>query len=393
MDNAKNTQQKRRMTATRLSPVEWSVLLYPEVTELERQLDLLGDQLDDSFVSLRLFKDQLDRLPDATRDAAFALAWPEHPCFETLLAEISKWADRLRKPSKPVMVTTKIEVGDTIRWQIHPIGRAPEQHEGIVEKIETIGGPPDYLTVAKGTSSGISAHASCFTLVRKNEAWIDSLTPTPQQTEEDLFLVAALSDLTDQYQAFMAREKLELGSADEHVCDESLTEEQRRWIASFCNRWELAERWEHALTRRLKIQTTPERLKQFRVRYDGTEYPLLGFAMANDADTTTLDLLLAGEFGIPTPIPVHAGHEELTLLGSILDESTTDDAWWRCLCNNDPEYQGFIACDSQGKPQVDEGHSPLPEWDGKHYKCLQCGVYFGGKDNLEVRGPVGQRSS
>lgn len=190
----------------------------------------LADLLDESVVALRCFKDKLDQLPDAPREVAFSLAWPEHPNFETLIDEMGKWADSLRT-----------------------------------------------------------------------------------HTEEDFYQVATLDDLLDQYQAFMDREGLKLGSADEHIFDESLTEKQRKWVASFSNRWDVAERCQDDLCLRLKIEST-QKLSQYRVNYDGDEYPLLGFAMVNSESPEVLDQLLSSPPGTPVQIPVHAGYEEITLL-------------------------------------------------------------------------------
>jgi len=55
----------------------------------------LRDQLDDAIVSLREFKDSLDRLDDQQRDAIFALAWSEHPDFEILITELGTWSERM----------------------------------------------------------------------------------------------------------------------------------------------------------------------------------------------------------------------------------------------------------------------------------------------------------
>ncbi len=52
----------------------------------------------------------------------------------------------------------------------------------------------------------------------------------------------AINALIDEYQAWNKANGLNLGSADEHLWDESLTVEQRRWLADFSDRWEEAER-------------------------------------------------------------------------------------------------------------------------------------------------------
>lgn len=49
-----------------------------------------------------------------------------------------------------------------------------------------------------------------------------------------------LSDLCEEYAAWNKEQGLTLGSADEHLFDESLTPSQRMWIRDFCRRWEEA---------------------------------------------------------------------------------------------------------------------------------------------------------
>jgi hypothetical protein len=46
--------------------------------------------------------------------------------------------------------------------------------------------------------------------------------------------------LTREYAAWNKAQGLNLGSADEHLFDETLTEEQREWLRSFHRRWEHA---------------------------------------------------------------------------------------------------------------------------------------------------------
>jgi hypothetical protein len=48
----------------------------------------------------------------------------------------------------------------------------------------------------------------------------------------------ALDRLTDEYHAWMKAQGLDLGSADEHLFDEALTDEQRAWLKDFYNRWQ-----------------------------------------------------------------------------------------------------------------------------------------------------------
>lgn len=57
----------------------------------------------------------------------------------------------------------------------------------------------------------------------------------------------AINDLIDEYMAWNKAQGLCLGSADEHLFDEDLTEQQRAWLADFCRRWDdFSRRWEGA---------------------------------------------------------------------------------------------------------------------------------------------------
>lgn len=44
--------------------------------------------------------------------------------------------------------------------------------------------------------------------------------------------------LTDEYAAWNKANGLNLGSADEHLFDDDLTDEQRKWLRDFSQRWE-----------------------------------------------------------------------------------------------------------------------------------------------------------
>lgn len=46
------------------------------------------------------------------------------------------------------------------------------------------------------------------------------------------------SMLISEYQTFCLNNDLQLGSADEHLFDENLTDEERLWLVDFCARWE-----------------------------------------------------------------------------------------------------------------------------------------------------------
>ena len=49
-----------------------------------------------------------------------------------------------------------------------------------------------------------------------------------------------LARLTREYEGFNKAQGLNLGSADEHLFDETLTEAQRAFVQAFCRRWENA---------------------------------------------------------------------------------------------------------------------------------------------------------
>ena len=49
-----------------------------------------------------------------------------------------------------------------------------------------------------------------------------------------------LDALIHEYRAWNATNGLSLGSADEHLFDENLTDEQRAWLKDFSRRWEEA---------------------------------------------------------------------------------------------------------------------------------------------------------
>jgi YD repeat-containing protein len=52
-----------------------------------------------------------------------------------------------------------------------------------------------------------------------------------------------LSDMIDEYGLWREHhDRDDLGSADEHLHDESLSDDQRSWLGRFVKRWEKAER-------------------------------------------------------------------------------------------------------------------------------------------------------
>ena len=58
---------------------------------------------------------------------------------------------------------------------------------------------------------------------------------------ENARVAAKLAALCDEYEAWNAANGLNLGSADEHLFDESLTPAQLAWVRDFSRRWELVE--------------------------------------------------------------------------------------------------------------------------------------------------------
>lgn len=50
--------------------------------------------------------------------------------------------------------------------------------------------------------------------------------------------MTTLDMLSDAYMAWQKQQGLDLGSADEHLHDEALTDLQRAWLKGFCARWE-----------------------------------------------------------------------------------------------------------------------------------------------------------
>ncbi|MBR1066875.1 hypothetical protein [Bradyrhizobium liaoningense] len=70
--------------------------------------------------------------------------------------------------------------------------------------------------------------------------------------------------LIREYARWNQEQGLNLRSADEHLHDEKLTEEQRAYLASFCGRWDIATETERAWS-----DTEAEAFKPCRHRDDG----------------------------------------------------------------------------------------------------------------------------
>jgi hypothetical protein len=60
---------------------------------------------------------------------------------------------------------------------------------------------------------------------------------TPPPVEEP----SSLDALTRVYELWQKEERLALGSADEHLHDEDLTEAQREFLKHFCALWDVVE--------------------------------------------------------------------------------------------------------------------------------------------------------
>lgn len=80
------------------------------------------------------------------------------------------------------------------------------------------------------------------------KAWIDQ-----QIREANAGLITGLSkglstetieSLTQEYESWNKVQGLSLGSADEHLHDESLSQSQRAWLRNFSQRWESVEQFE-----------------------------------------------------------------------------------------------------------------------------------------------------
>lgn len=67
-----------------------------------------------------------------------------------------------------------------------------------------------------------------------------SWAPPASEAEYAAQIEEELNLLTAEYAAWNKSQALNLGSADEHLFDADLTEDQRRWLADFCGRWDSA---------------------------------------------------------------------------------------------------------------------------------------------------------
>jgi hypothetical protein len=53
--------------------------------------------------------------------------------------------------------------------------------------------------------------------------------------------------------------------------------------------------------------------------------------------------------------------------------------WFRCLCGNEPHYEGFYSCEVWG-----EIVSPTPAWTNDHYVCGRCSRIIIGETGIVV---------
>lgn len=111
---------------------------------------------------------------------------------------------------------------------------------------------------------------------------------------------------------------------------------------------------------------------------------------ANDSPEV-IEALFPANFASGVDVDVGVGlSRQIRLVARVTNEAGADP-WWRCICGNDPEYEGFSPSDANGTLQVVEGGGPSAAWDGRHYCCNSCGAYFA-RSNLASstwpRGPA-----
>ena len=61
--------------------------------------------------------------------------------------------------------------------------------------------------------------------------------------------------------------------------------------------------------------------------------------------------------------------------------------WWVCDCGNQPDYDGFYSCKSDGVivSPIENG-----DWNGNNFVCLRCGVIVNNY-NLEIIGKASKQ--
>lgn len=78
----------------------------------------------------------------------------------------------------------------------------------------------------------------------------------------------SINPLIAEYEAWNKAQGLNLGSADEHLFDEALTDGQRRWLADFCERWEEAERADREARRQEAIAEFRALVGRYGIQWD-----------------------------------------------------------------------------------------------------------------------------
>ena len=90
----------------------------------------------------------------------------------------------------------------------------------------------EYPEVKRFTVHSIDAEGYATELLLESDVWTDVLNFI-QDTARDRMIA--------EYSNWNHAQGLDLGSADEHLWDESLTEAQRAWVRDFSERWEAME--------------------------------------------------------------------------------------------------------------------------------------------------------
>ena len=90
---------------------------------------------------------------------------------------------------------------------------------------------------------GNEVHLNACDFAEINEtteaAWVLAyVAPVSAETLRGEKIDGHLEELTAEYAAWKKANGLDLGSADEHLFDDALTEEQRLWLCVFVERWE-----------------------------------------------------------------------------------------------------------------------------------------------------------
>jgi hypothetical protein len=90
----------------------------------------------------------------------------------------------------------------------------------------------EYPDVKRFSVHSIDAEGDCGEMLFESDVWTLVLEFI-QDTARDRMIA--------EYSDWNHAQGLDLGSADEHLFDESLTEAQRAWVRDFSERWEVME--------------------------------------------------------------------------------------------------------------------------------------------------------